>query len=213
MDLTGLTKRLAVPAGKAVPRTLQHGAVGAHAITRDDLADDVAGINASLDLIRRTRGGDWPSEPVTAEGNYVDLVWHECERRDEKSFTYVLTSSELGYLGCLYLYPVGVRRRSPTTCSTTTSTSAGGSRPPPTTPVSTARSRTRCGTGSARSCPSPTRSTPTPSCPDGTGQATSSAQPAAGSASGAPVCRRCAVPQSRTLSTTGRHDSPYGVRR
>lgn len=110
MDLTGLTKRLAVPAGKAVPRTLQHGAIGAHAITRDDLADDVAGINASLDLIRRTRGGDWPSEPVTAEGNYVDLVWHECEWRDEKSFTYVLTSSELGYLGCLYLYPVGVRR-------------------------------------------------------------------------------------------------------
>ena len=109
-DLTGLTKRLTVPAGTVVPRILEHGTVHAHAITRDDLDDDVAGINASLDLIRRTRGGSWPSEPVTREGNYVDLVWHECEFRDEKSFTYVLTSDEHGYVGCLYLYPLGVRR-------------------------------------------------------------------------------------------------------
>ncbi len=110
MDLTGLTKRLAVPAGRPVPRTLEHGAIQAHAITREDLADDVAGINASLDLIRRTRGGAWPSGPVTAEENYVDLVWHECEFRDEKSFTYVLTSPDHGYIGCLYLYPMGLRR-------------------------------------------------------------------------------------------------------
>lgn len=110
MDLTGLAKRLAIPAGSAVPRTLQHAAVRAHAITRDDLDDDVAGINASLDLIRRTRGGAWPSGPVTAEGNYVDLVWHECEFRDEKSFTYVLTNPDHGYIGCLYLYPMGIRR-------------------------------------------------------------------------------------------------------
>lgn len=110
MDLTGLTKRLIIPPERAVPHTLEHGAVRAHAITRDDLDDDVAGINASLDLIRCTRGGAWPSEPVTAEGNYVDLVWHECKFRDEKSFTYVLTSPEHGYIGCLYLYPVGIRR-------------------------------------------------------------------------------------------------------
>jgi hypothetical protein len=110
MDLTGLIKRLVVPTGREVPRTLEHAAVHAHAITRDDLADDVAGINASLDLIRRTRGGEWPTEPVTAEGNYVDLVWHECEWRDEKSFTYVLTRPDHSYIGCLYLYPVGVRQ-------------------------------------------------------------------------------------------------------
>jgi hypothetical protein len=57
MDLTGLTKRLAVPAGAVVPRALDHGPVRAHALTRYDLDDDVAGINASLDLIHRTRGG------------------------------------------------------------------------------------------------------------------------------------------------------------
>lgn len=109
MDLAGLTKRLVVPAGATVPRTLEHPGIRAHAITRDDLDDDVAGINTSLDLIRRTRGGSWPTEPVTAEGNYVDLVWHECEFRDDKSFTYVLHDAS-GYIGCLYLYPLGVRR-------------------------------------------------------------------------------------------------------
>lgn len=109
-DLTGLVKRLAVAAGVEVPRRLEHARVHAHALTRDDLDDDVAGINASLDLIRRTRGGSWPTEPVTHEGNYVDLVWHECEFRDGKSFTYVLTRPDGGYVGCLYLYPLGLRR-------------------------------------------------------------------------------------------------------
>jgi RimJ/RimL family protein N-acetyltransferase len=109
MDLTGLTKKLAVAPGAVVPRVLQHRHVHAHAITRDDLEDDVAGINASLDLIRRTRGGPWPTEPVTREGNYVDLVWHEAEFRDGKSYTYVLTDHDRGYIGCLYLYPLGVR--------------------------------------------------------------------------------------------------------
>ena len=74
-----------------------------------DLDDDVAGINASLELIRRTRGGSWPEEAVTAEFNFVDLVWHECEFRDGYSFSYVLRDADGGYLGCAYLYPMGRR--------------------------------------------------------------------------------------------------------
>jgi hypothetical protein len=110
MDLDGLTKKLTIAPGAVVPPELAHEQIRAHAITRDDLEDDVAGINASLDLIRRTRGGSWPTEPVTLEGNYVDLIWHEAEFRDGKSYTYVLTAPDHGYIGCLYLYPVGVRR-------------------------------------------------------------------------------------------------------
>jgi hypothetical protein len=78
-------------------------------LTRADLDEDVCGINASLDLIRRTRGGDWPQEPVTPEFNYVDLVWHECEFREGFSFSYVVRDSGGGYLGCAYLYPMGRR--------------------------------------------------------------------------------------------------------
>lgn len=109
MDLRGLVKRLDVPEGFVVPAELAYEDLRARAISRDDVADDVAGINASLDLIRRTRGGSWPTEAVTEEFNYVDLVWHECEFRDDKSFTYVLRDSDGGYLGCCYLYPMGVR--------------------------------------------------------------------------------------------------------
>ncbi len=67
------------------------------------------GINASLELIRETRGGRWPEGPVTEDENYVDLVWHECEFRDGKSFTFWLEGVGRGYIGCAYLYPLGVR--------------------------------------------------------------------------------------------------------
>jgi len=109
-DLSAYAKKIVLPDGFDPPRRLVHGDVVAHAIGRDDLAADVRGINASLDLIRETRGGAWPTGPVTEDGNYVDLVWHECEFRDGKSFTYCLEAAGLGYIGCAYLYPMGVRR-------------------------------------------------------------------------------------------------------
>ena len=56
---------LAVPAGFDAPRLLRYDDVTAHAITRDDLGADVRGINASLDLIRETRGGTWPTSAIS----------------------------------------------------------------------------------------------------------------------------------------------------
>ncbi|MEU8632107.1 GNAT family N-acetyltransferase [Amycolatopsis sp. NPDC048633] len=111
MDYREFVRRLTLPEGFTVPAELSHGDVTARAITRADLADDVAGINASLDLIRQTRGGGWPAEAVTEEDNYVDLVWHECEFRDGGSYTYVLRDPAGGYLGCAYLYPMGGRTK------------------------------------------------------------------------------------------------------
>jgi hypothetical protein len=72
MDHSELVRKL--PDGP-VPETLTHEDVVAKAITRAHLADDVRGINASLDIIRRTRDGRWPTEPVTEEFNYVDVSW------------------------------------------------------------------------------------------------------------------------------------------
>jgi hypothetical protein len=55
MDYRLLIKRLDMPVGFSPPTRLLHEEVVANAITRADLQDDVRGINASLDLIRRTR--------------------------------------------------------------------------------------------------------------------------------------------------------------
>ena len=109
MDYAQFVKKLQLPPGFSVPTELSYEDLVARAITRADLHDDVRGINASIDLIRATRGGGWPTEPVSEEFNFVDLVWHELEFREGASFTYVVRDSEGGYLGCAYLYPMGGR--------------------------------------------------------------------------------------------------------
>lgn len=109
MTYAGLVKRLRTPPDWAAPTVLTYEGIRAEAITREHLTDDVRGINAGIDLIRRTRGGNWPSEPVTEDFNYVDLVWHECEFRERASFTYAVYAGEQ-YVGCCYLYPLGSRQ-------------------------------------------------------------------------------------------------------
>jgi hypothetical protein len=106
-DYSRFIKKL--PTGFTAPSRMVHEDLVATALTRADLADDVRGINASLDLIARTRGGGWPTEPVTEEFNYVDVVWHELEFRDGYSYTYVVRDTDGGYVGCAYLYPMGRR--------------------------------------------------------------------------------------------------------
>jgi hypothetical protein len=109
VDWSIFVRKLVLPPGFVAPTRLEHEDIVAHAITRDDLQDDVRGINASIELIQRTRGGGWPTEPVTDEFNFVDLVWHELEFREGSSFAYVVRDSDGGYLGCCYLYPMGRR--------------------------------------------------------------------------------------------------------
>jgi RimJ/RimL family protein N-acetyltransferase len=109
VDLASFIRKLRLPPGFEAPTRLTYEDLVARAITRDDLRDDVRGINISIELIRRTRGGRWPAEPVTEEFNFVDLVWHECEFREGDSFTYAVYEDGGQYLGCLYLYPMGRR--------------------------------------------------------------------------------------------------------
>ncbi|MEP6729112.1 MAG: GNAT family N-acetyltransferase [bacterium] len=111
MDYKGLIKSLDVPAGFQAPAELAYADIRARALSRADLHDDVQGINESLDLIRRTRGGSWPTAPVTEDDDYVDLVWHELECREGYSFAYAVYDADNHYLGCCYLYPMG--RRTP----------------------------------------------------------------------------------------------------
>jgi len=104
-----LIKKLVTPAGFSVPERLSFEHLEARVLGRTDLAEDVRGINASLDLIARTRGGGWPTEPVTEEVDYVDLVWHELEFREGYSFSYAVYDTDGTYVGCSYLYPLGRR--------------------------------------------------------------------------------------------------------
>jgi RimJ/RimL family protein N-acetyltransferase len=113
MDYHGLIKSLQLPDGYAAPTELSYDDIRAHAISRADNDVDVRGINASIEIIRRTRGGNWPTGPVTSDYNDVDEVWHECEFRDGGSFTYAVYDSSGQYLGCAYLSPLG--RRTPLT--------------------------------------------------------------------------------------------------
>jgi hypothetical protein len=109
MDYRGLVKSLDLPAGYTPPTELVYADLRARAISRADLHEDVRGINASLEIIRRTRGGGWPTEAVSEDFNYVDLVWHELEFRDGYSFAYAVYDAGRQYLGCCYLYPMGRR--------------------------------------------------------------------------------------------------------
>jgi RimJ/RimL family protein N-acetyltransferase len=109
MEYRRYIRKLDVPVGFTVPTTLIYDDIEARAISRADLREDVKGINASLELIRRTRGGGWPSEEVTEEFDFVDLVWHELEFREGDSFAYAVYDADGGYLGCCYLYPMGRR--------------------------------------------------------------------------------------------------------
>lgn len=109
MDYAQLIKPIRLPTGFAAPARLTFEDIVASRLGREHLAEDVAGINASLELIRETRGGGWPTEPVTEDGNYIDLVWHECEFREGYSFSYAVHTDAGEYLGCCYFYPLGRR--------------------------------------------------------------------------------------------------------
>jgi len=109
MDYKNLVKSLDLPTGYAAPTVLTYDDITARAISRADLVADVNGINSSIDIIQRTRGGGWPTGPVSEEVDYVDLVWHELEFRENYSFGYAVYHVDGQYLGCCYFYPMGKR--------------------------------------------------------------------------------------------------------
>lgn len=91
------------------PTKLEYEDIVAKPLTRSDLKEDMEAVNSSLELIRNTRGGTWPSEPVTEDFDLLDLAWHEREFRDGDSFAYVVYDTSDNYIGCFYLYPIGNR--------------------------------------------------------------------------------------------------------
>lgn len=109
MDLNKYVKKISFPTDFKPPVKLSYKDLVASPLNRSDLQDDLESVNSSLELIRDTRGGTWPSETITEEFNFLDLAWHEREFRDGDSFAYVVRNNQDEYIGCFYLYPMGLR--------------------------------------------------------------------------------------------------------
>jgi RimJ/RimL family protein N-acetyltransferase len=104
-----LAKKLDFPLNYTPPNELRHEYLIAKPLTREHLEDDLAAVNSSIELIRKTRGGNWPQNQLTKDLNFLDLAWHEREFREKSSLAYVVYNTDSQYIGCFYLYPIGVR--------------------------------------------------------------------------------------------------------
>lgn len=104
-----LIKKLTLPEDYTPPVQLTYEDLIARPLTRSYLADDLAGVNSSIETIQKTRGGSWPTEELTKNFDLLDLAWHEREFRDLTSLAYVVYTNQDDYVGCFYLYPIGER--------------------------------------------------------------------------------------------------------
>jgi len=76
-----LIKKLTLPEDYTPPVQLTYEDLIARPLTRSYLADDLAGVNSSIETIQKTRGGSWPTEELTEDFDLLDLAWHERELR------------------------------------------------------------------------------------------------------------------------------------
>ncbi len=96
-------------AARAVPDRAALVGFGLRALRLADLEEDLAAIAESSADLRGVFGDDWP-EGLTREADALDLAWHEREFAARRSFAFVITGANGGYLGCAYVYPqIGAR--------------------------------------------------------------------------------------------------------
>ena len=99
-----------VPASFVVPEKLETPDFRIRKLTFRDADRDYQAVMSNIDLIRKSRGGDWPSAELTFEDDQIDLAWHQREFERRTSFAYaVMALDETECLGCVYLYPPGFR--------------------------------------------------------------------------------------------------------
>src|SRR5258706_15112050 len=89
-----------------------------HFLIRKLMAKDVyldyIAVMSSIDIIKNTRGGDWPTKDLTFEDDLIDLAWHQREFENRHSFAYTVMDLEgTECLGCIYFYPPGTRKKAP----------------------------------------------------------------------------------------------------
>lgn len=97
-----------------VPEKIEHPKFVCRKLCARDVYLDYIAVMSSIDIIKKTRGGSWPTSDLSFEDDLIDLAWHQREFENRSSFAYtVMNPDETECLGCFYLYPAGFRKESP----------------------------------------------------------------------------------------------------
>lgn len=99
-----------VPNSFTIPNRLEKPDCIIRKLEYKDADLDYQAVMSSIDIIKKTRGGNWPATNLSFEDDQIDLAWHQREFENGTSFAYtVMSLDEKTCLGCVYLYPPGYR--------------------------------------------------------------------------------------------------------
>lgn len=77
-------------------------------LTVNEAQKDYIAVMSNKDRLRQVfcDDDDWPSDDMTLEENYQDLLEHQTEFENNEGFAYtILSTDEQVCLGCIYIYP------------------------------------------------------------------------------------------------------------
>lgn len=99
-----------IPENFNVPEKLETEHFLIRKLCASDVYLDYMAVMSSIDIIKQTRGGSWPTYDLTFEDDLIDLAWHQREFEHKSSFAFtVMNPDESECLGCFYFYPAGFR--------------------------------------------------------------------------------------------------------
>lgn len=99
-----------IPHNFLPPQKLETDDFIARKLCASDVYLDYLAVMSNIEIIRKTRGGDWPTKELSFEDDLIDLAWHQREFEHGSSFAYtVMNKDQTECLGCFYLYPPGFR--------------------------------------------------------------------------------------------------------
>lgn len=99
-----------VPSNFTPPETLITNNFIIRKLCYADAVMDYDAVMSSIDIIQKTRGGDWPTKDLTLLDNQIDLAWHQREFENKSSFAFIVTTLDGSKsLGCVYFYKPGFR--------------------------------------------------------------------------------------------------------
>lgn len=95
-----------VPKSFDVPERLETEDFLIRKLQASDVYLDYIAVMSSIDIIKKVRGGSWPTKDLTVEDDLIDLSWHQREFEFKSSFAFtVMNKDESKCLGCVYFYP------------------------------------------------------------------------------------------------------------